>query len=63
VVRRTIQELGGTMPEHLPTPETSIKELEAAERKRLRRPADPETPQLRLFPDDEPSDSMPDVSE
>ena len=27
-VRRTIEELGGTMPENLPTPEKSIKELE-----------------------------------
>ena len=36
VVRRTIQELGGTMPEQLPNPEKSIKELEAQERKRLR---------------------------
>lgn len=59
VVRRTIQELGGTMPESLPTPERSIKELEAEERKRLQRPADPQTPQLPLFPDDEPSDTPP----
>jgi DNA-damage-inducible protein D len=28
VVRRTIAELGGTMPENLPTPDKSIKELE-----------------------------------
>jgi DNA-damage-inducible protein D len=28
-VRRTIRELGGAMPEHLPKPETSIKQLES----------------------------------
>ncbi|MEV9814369.1 DNA replication protein DnaD, partial [Escherichia coli] len=27
-VRQTIQELGGTMPEELPTPQVSIKQLE-----------------------------------
>jgi len=35
-VRQTIKELGGTMPENLPTPEKSIKQLEQAERKRLK---------------------------
>ena len=35
-VRQTIKELGGTMPEDLPTPEKSIKQLERAERKRLK---------------------------
>ena len=30
-VRKAIEELGGTMPENLPTPEKSIKELERAE--------------------------------
>ena len=35
-VRQTIKELGGTMPEDLPTPEKSIKQLEHAERKRLK---------------------------
>ncbi len=35
-VRQTIQELGGTMPEDLPTPEKSIKQIEREqERKRL----------------------------
>jgi DNA-damage-inducible protein D len=34
-VRRTIEEIGGTMPEDLPTPETSVKQLEKEERKRL----------------------------
>ena len=52
VVRRTIQELGGTMPEHLPTSETSIKQLEAEERKRrMRAGQDQQMPQLPLFPD------------
>ncbi|WP_244106604.1 MULTISPECIES: DNA damage-inducible protein D [Burkholderia cepacia complex] len=32
-VRQTIQELGGTMPEELPTPETSIKQIERAQKK------------------------------
>lgn len=32
-VRETIAELGGTMPEDLPTPEQSIKQLEAAAKK------------------------------
>lgn len=34
-VRETIKRLGGTMPEDLPTPEKSIKQLEREERKRL----------------------------
>jgi DNA-damage-inducible protein D len=63
VVRRTIQELGGTMPEHLPTPEKSIKELEAEERKRLQKRTEPQTPQLPLFPDDEASDTTPGTPE
>ena len=54
VVRRTIQELGGTMPEHLPTPETSIKQLEAEERKRrMQAGLGQQMPQLPLFPDDD----------
>lgn len=32
-VRKTIQELGGTMPEHLPTPEHSIRQIESAKKK------------------------------
>lgn len=32
-VRQTIDELGGTMPESLPTPEESIKQLESAQKK------------------------------
>jgi DNA-damage-inducible protein D len=59
VVRRTIEELGGTMPEHLPTPEKSITELEAEERKRLQRPSDSQMPQLPLFDDDAPSEVPP----
>lgn len=35
-VRQTIQELGGTMPEELPTPEKSIKQIERAEQKKLK---------------------------
>ena len=34
-VRQTIAELGGTMPEDLPTPAHSIQELEQAEKRRL----------------------------
>lgn len=37
-VRRTIKELGGTMPENLPTPEKSIKQLEREELKRFDQP-------------------------
>lgn len=59
VVRRTIQELGGTMPEQLPTPEKSIKELEAEERKRLRQRAADASPQLPLFDDAEGADPPP----
>lgn len=32
-VRQTIDELGGTMPEALPTPESSIKQIESAKKK------------------------------
>lgn len=35
-VRETIAGLGGTMPEDLPTPEKSIKELEAEQRKQIK---------------------------
>lgn len=34
-VRRTISELGGTMPERLPTPEKSIPQIERAQKKAL----------------------------
>jgi hypothetical protein len=34
-VRQTIAELGGTMPEHLPTPDKSIRQIERAQEKRL----------------------------
>lgn len=36
-VRQTIQELGGTMPEDLPSPKESIQELERKEQKRLKK--------------------------
>lgn len=32
-VRQTIQELGGTMPENLPIPEQSVKQVESAKKK------------------------------
>lgn len=36
-VRKTIRELGGTMPEDLPTPEKSVKQIEReVERKKLK---------------------------
>jgi DNA-damage-inducible protein D len=35
-VRQTIKDLGGTMPEDLPTPEKSIKQIEAEKKKALR---------------------------
>jgi len=56
IVRRTIQELGCTMPEQLPTPEKSIKKLEAEERKLLRQRAAEPSPQLPLFADQEIGD-------
>lgn len=34
-VRQTIAELGGTMPEDLPTPEKSIKQIESEQKKRI----------------------------
>ncbi len=34
-VRETIANLGGTMPEELPTPDKSIRELEAGQRKQI----------------------------
>lgn len=34
-VRQTIAELGGTMPEHLPTPDKSIRQIARAQEKRL----------------------------
>lgn len=35
-VRKTIKELGGTMPEDLPTPEKSLKELKKDNTKRIK---------------------------
>ena len=37
-VRKTIQELGGTMPENLPAPDQSIQQLESAQKKQLSKP-------------------------
>lgn len=39
-VRATIGELGGVMPEHLPTPDTSIRQLERQKAKALKGPED-----------------------
>ena len=36
-VRQTIKDLGGTMPENLPTPDKSIKQIEREQAKRLQR--------------------------
>lgn len=38
-VRQTIEELGGTMPENLPTPDASIQQLESAKKRQLRKKA------------------------
>jgi DNA-damage-inducible protein D len=46
VVRRAIAELGGTMPEDLPTAD-SIKKLERAEKKRLASPKKPNTNEVQ----------------
>ena len=35
-VRKTIKELGGTLPEELPTPDKSIKEIEQEELKKIK---------------------------
>lgn len=35
-VRKTIEELGGTMPEDLPVPDKSIKQIESEEKKKLK---------------------------
>ncbi|MCM1368204.1 MAG: DNA damage-inducible protein D [Roseburia sp.] len=40
IVRKAIEEAGGTMPEELPTPEKSIKQLEAEQRKQIKPPKD-----------------------
>jgi DNA-damage-inducible protein D len=39
-IRKTIAEFGNTMPEDLPTPEQSIKQLENKKRKELKQPED-----------------------
>jgi len=36
-VRKTIKELGGTMPEDLPTPKKSLKQLEKENKKALKK--------------------------
>lgn len=47
-VRQTIKELGGVMPEELPTPAESIQQVEATEKKRMKR-----GPQTSMFGEDE----------
>jgi len=49
-VRQTIEEIGGTRPEDLPTPVESIQQVEAKERKRLK-----QGPQLSLFDESDSS--------
>lgn len=39
-VRKAIEEIGGTMPEDLPTPEKSVKEIEKEKKKKLKSPND-----------------------
>jgi DNA-damage-inducible protein D len=41
-VRKTIQELGGTMPEDLPTPESSIQQIERKKISAIKKRADDE---------------------
>lgn len=36
-VRQTIADLGGTMPEHLPTPESSIQQIESSQKKLVKK--------------------------
>ena len=40
-VRQTIEDLGGTMPEDLPTPEKSIQQLQRDEQQRIERERQP----------------------
>jgi DNA-damage-inducible protein D len=51
-VRQTIAELGGTMPEDLPTPTESVAQVRAREQKRLAAAEQAER-QPALFGDDE----------
>jgi DNA-damage-inducible protein D len=50
-VRNTIERLGGTMPEDLPTPEKSIQQLQREEQKQLK-----QGPQPTLFGEEEATD-------
>ena len=36
-MRQTIKDLGGTMPEHLPAPGKSIRQLESEKRKQVKK--------------------------
>ena len=61
VVRRTISDLGGTMPEDLPTPTESIKQVEQREQKRIEQEAR-HRHQPSLFVDDAHDDATEDNS-
>jgi DNA-damage-inducible protein D len=51
-VRNTIERLGGTLPEDLPTPQESIQQLQNRERKQIER-----GPQLPLLMEGESTDA------
>ena len=53
-IRQTIKELGGTLPEALPTPAESIQQLQQKERKRLKKSAKGQ-PDQPLFDETDPS--------
>ena len=54
-VRETIQELGGTLPEELPTPEESVQKLRRREEKRLKQAAQfPQPPETQEHDNDAP---------
>lgn len=54
-VRETIQELGGTLPEELPTPEESVQKLRRREEKRLKQAAQfPQLPETQEHDSDTP---------
>ena len=50
-IRQTIEELGGTLPEDLPTPRESIQQLQRKEQKQIQ-----ERSQLSLFEEPEKTD-------
>ena len=50
-IRQTIEELGGTLPEDLPTPRESIQQLQRKEQKQIQ-----ERSQFLLFEESEKTD-------